>query len=137
MELVSKMAIASVELQKAVFAVLKAGTYSVHEVVPPSTKFPYIVIGEEVLTHSNTKTNKRTVHNITIHTWSKGSSSANSKVMNNFVVQTLLKDFAVNGFNLDMATLEMQTTLKEAGADGTVFHGVNQFEITLSENGGT
>lgn len=127
-----RLAIASVELQKAVYSTLKTGSYSVYEIVPPKTPMPYIEIGEEILTHSNTKTNTRTVHNITIHTWSKGNSSNNSKVMNDFVIKTLLNGFIVNGFSMDMITLEMLTTLKETNSDSTIFHGVLQFEITLS-----
>lgn len=127
------MAIASLELQKAVYSALSKGSYPVYEIAPPDTVFPYIVIGEETLTTSNTKTNKRTVHNITIHTWSKGSSSAVIKTMNDFVVQILLDGLLVNGFYVDIATLEMQTTLKELATDGTIFHGVNQFEIILTK----
>ncbi|MCD4839731.1 DUF3168 domain-containing protein [Neobacillus sedimentimangrovi] len=125
------MAIASLELQKTVFALLSEN-YPVYEVVPPNTPMPYITIGEEILTTSNTKTHMRTVHNITIHTWSKGKSSATSKIMNDYVVQTLLKGFLVNGFYLDKITLEMLTTFKEEATDGTIFHGVLQFEIILT-----
>lgn len=125
------MAIASVELQKAIYTALKSGSYSVYEVVPPNTTMPYIVIGEETLTHNNTKMEIRTVHNITIHTWSKGSSSNESKSMNDFVVKKLLAGFAVSGFYLDRITLEMMTTIKELDTD-TIFHGVIQFEITIT-----
>jgi hypothetical protein len=125
------MAIASVELQKAIYTALKSGSYSVYEVVPPNTTMPYIVIGEEILTHNNTKTEIRTVHNITIHTWSKGSSSAESKAMNDFVIKKLLAGFVVSGFYLDRISLEMMTTFKEINTD-TIFHGVNQFEITIT-----
>lgn len=126
------MAVASLELQKAVFTALSNGSYAVYEVIPPNTQMPYIQIGEETLTHNNTKTSKRTVHNITIHTWSKGSSSSKSKVLNDFVMQTLLDGFEVSGFYLDMITLEMLTTIKEQDTDTTIFHGVLQFEITLT-----
>jgi Protein of unknown function (DUF3168) len=129
---VIRLAIASIELQKAIYAALNKGEYPVFEVVPPNTKFPYIALGEEVVTDSDTKTNKRTVHNFTIHTWSKGSSSTESKVINDIVKQSLLDGISVNGFSMDLITLEMLTAMKEQGADGTVFHGVHQYEITLT-----
>jgi hypothetical protein len=125
------MAIASVELQKAIYTALKTGSYPVYEVVPPNTTMPYIVIGEEILTHNNTKTEIRTVHNITIHTWSKGSSSNESKSINDFVIKKLLAGFTVTGFYLDKISLEMMTTYKELDVD-TIFHGVIQFEITIT-----
>ena len=127
------MAVSSLELQKAVYSTLSSGTYAVYEIIPPNTEFPYIQIGEETLTTNNTKTSKGTIHNITIHTWSKGSSSANSKILNDYVAQTLLNGFTVNGFLLDNITLEMMQTLKETDTDATIFHGVLQFDIKLME----
>lgn len=129
------MAIASVELQKSVYTALSQGSYPVFEIVPPNTTMPYIVIGEEVLTYDNTKTSIRTVHNITIHTWHQGSSSATIKVMNDLVVQAILDGFAVSGFSMDRSTLEMQRTIKQSDVEDTMFHGVNQFEIILTQNG--
>lgn len=129
------MAIASVELQKTVFTALSSGSYKVHEIIPPNTPMPYLVIGEEILTYDNTKTSIRTVHNLTIHTWYQGSSSATSKVMNDFVVQTILGIQSVNGFYVDKSNLEMQRTIKDIDSEGTMFHGVNQFEIILTKIG--
>jgi hypothetical protein len=126
------MAISSIELQKSVFSALSKGSYTVYEIVPPNTDMPYITIGDEILTHSKTKTDVSNVHNITIHTWFKGNSSATSKVMNDFAISTVLDGFVVNGFDVDKATLEMLTTLKESATDGTIFHGVIQFEIILT-----
>lgn len=130
-----RLAIPSIELQKAVFTALSKSGHAVYETAPPNTVMPYITIGEEILTHSNTKTSIRTVHNITIHTWSKGSSSKESKELNEFVMQTILNGFVVSGFDVDMATLEMLTTVKEQATDGTIFHGVIQFEIILTVKG--
>lgn len=129
------VAVASLELQKAVYSTLSSGSYAVYEIIPPNTEFPYIQIGEETLTTSNTKTSKGTIHNITIHTWSKGSSSANSKVLNDYVAQTLLNGLTVSGFFVDKITLEMMQTLKESDTDSTIFHGVIQFDITLTYGG--
>lgn len=127
--------VASVELQKAVYSTLKTGSYPVYEIVPPNTDMPYITLGDENLTFSNTKTNKRTVHNITINTWSQGSSSNESKIMNDYVLQTLINGFTVNGYDMDMITLELLRTIKEQGTESLsqyIFHGVLQFEIILT-----
>ena len=128
------MKISSMELQKAVYKNLSEGEYDVYEVVPPDTAFPYITIGEETVTTANTKTSNRTVHLLTIHTWSKSAGSMQSKFMNAFVMKTLQnKELVLEGFLVDIVSLELLTTYKEQATDNTIFHGVLQFEITLTE----
>lgn len=127
------MMIPSVELQKAIFAKLSGSTFNIYEVKPLDASYPFITIGNEVMTDSLTKDSDRTSHNITIHTWSKAKSSLESKKMNHFTKTHVLDVTEVNGFYLDIAKLSMQTTLKEDMTDGTIFHTVLQFEITLTK----
>lgn len=126
------MAIPTIELQKAIFNRLNVNN-NVYEIKPTNQPFPYILIGEDITTDNLTKTNKRTKHNITIHTFTKSYDSTESKTLNNFVKESILDGLVVNGFSLDMSTLAMMMTLKEASTDGTIFHGVLQFEITLTQ----
>lgn len=125
--------IASVELQKALFQLLD-GAYPVYEVVPTKPIFPYITIKPNSKYNANTKTEVRTEHGIYIHTWSKGHSSLESKIMNDFVHSKLTKDFKVNGFHVDLVSLELEANQEEQGSDSTVFHGTQEFQITLSRN---
>ena len=126
------MANASIELQKSILNKLDEGVYKVVDIKPKVLPFPFIEIGEEIQRDSDDKTNFRTVHNVTIHTWSKGNSSIQSKEMNQFVKESILKLDTVNGFEIDIVTLEMMMTLKEQETDSTIFHGVIQIEITLT-----
>lgn len=125
------MANASIELQKSIYSKLNNGVYKVVEIKPKELIFPFIEIGEEIQRDSNTKSNLRTVHNVTIHTWSKGKDSIPSKEMNQFVKESILNLDTVNGFEVDIVTLETMMTLKEQETDSTIFHGVIQIEITL------
>lgn len=123
---------ASTKLQKAIYGVLSEH-YSVYEVTPLNAAFPYITIGEEAVTHNHTKTNKRSVHLITLHTWSKGQSSSQSKTMNDLVINKLLNELSINDYSLDEAALQLLTTLKEAATDATIFHGVIQIEFIITQ----
>jgi len=127
------MAIPTVELQKAIHNGLKTN-YNVFESKPVNQPFPYILIGEDVTTTNNkTKDYKRTKHNITVHTFSKGTTSLESKTMNHFVKEFIETGFEVVSFSLDLVSLEMMMTLKEEGTDGNVYHGILEFEINLTK----
>ena len=126
------MANASIELQKSILNKLDEGVYKVVDIKPKVLPFPFIEIGEEIHRNSTGNFVLRTVHNVTIHTWSKGNSSIQSKEMNQFVKESILKLDTVNGFEIDIVTLEMMMTLKEQETDSTIFHGVIQIEITLT-----
>lgn len=126
------MVIASIELQKALFSLLSTG-YSVYEVVPNNPVFPYITIKSNSKYDANTKTETRTEHMIYIHSWSKGNSSLESKQMNAFIHDKLTNDFNVNGFHVDLVSLELEANQEEQKSDTTVFHGTQQFQITLTK----
>lgn len=126
------MANATIELQNSIFNKLNNGVYKVVEIQPKSLSFPLIIIGEEIQRDSNDKSHYRTVHNVTIHTWTKGYDSIPSKEINQFVKESILNLDNVNGFEVDKTSLDMITTFKEQEADGTIFHGVIQIEITLT-----
>lgn len=135
------MAIRELELQKAVYTNLSTGAYTVLDSPPTEPVLPLITLGDNIVVDSDTKTSDRTVHLVTIHTWSKGNSKAEIYTMNDFV-KTAIKDstLSVTGFNVDNVTTELLTVMKDAdytGAvytdiDGVVLHGVLQFNVTLS-----
>jgi hypothetical protein len=131
------MAIPSLELQKAIYSTLSGSIYKVYEVTPlGSFTSPYISLGEETITTTDTKTDFRYISNYTIHTWSKGASSSPHKALNNFVIDRILRTpLNVNGFLVQFVSLEMLTTKKEIDEtqSQTIFHGILQFEITLQE----
>lgn len=127
------MTIASVELQKGLYAHLASGLYEVYESVPPDTEMPYITIGNIMKMNSHTKTNKRYTFSCTIHSWSRGSSSLEQKTIDEFIHEELMVDFTVTGYTVDFVELVMGENLKEVGSDSSVFHGVQEFLITLAE----
>lgn len=125
--------VASVELQKAIYSKLSTGDYPVYDALPLNTPMPYIVIGEEQLLMSDTKTENRTNHIVTIHTWSNKQSSMEIKTMNDYVVKSINDTLAVQGYEIDLVTLSFLQTLKQIEQDSYIYHGVIQITITLME----
>lgn len=126
--------IASIELQKSIVRQLSQSNYHVTEVKEVNPTFPFIEIGAEVLLDDNAiKTDTRTFHNVTIHTFSKSYDSSQSKTMNHYVKESMLS-LSVDSFNVDIAKLGMMTTQKETESDGTtIFHGVLTFDYELTQ----
>ena len=124
--------VASIELQKAVYSVLSQ-SHNVYEAVPSGASMPYIVIGEEVLTDGKTKTEGKTKHLLTLHTWSDSQSSGENKTLMDFVRKSIDYGLPVSGYVVDFVRLEMTQSFKEAVQDKYIFHGVVQIEITLME----
>lgn len=124
--------IPTIELQNAIYQKLTAH-YTTYDVRPSNATFPYILIGEDVTLDNLTKGEKRTSHNITIHTFSKSNKSLESKKMNHLVKESILSDLELNGFYVDLSKLSMMMTTKEEAQDGAIHHGIIQFEITIRE----
>lgn len=124
--------IAQIELQKAIYSTLSE-LYQVTEIKPTEPIFPFIEIGNIIERDISTKTNTRLAFNITIHTWSKGTDSTESKTLNEYVKKKMLQLSNVNGFYVDYVKLDTITNLTETETDGTIFHGVLFFNANLTE----
>lgn len=135
------MSIRTVELHKAVYTALNTGDYTVMDSPPDEPILPLITLGDVFVTEDDTKTSRRSTHLVTINTWSKGHSKLEVYQMNEFVEQAIrYGTLSVTGFNVDRVSTELIQILRDAdytGAvhtdiDGIVYHGVLQFNITLS-----
>jgi len=81
----------------------------------------------------DTKDKNRTVHNLTLHTFTKGSSSTSAKQVNHFVIDKILNELVVGFFDVHLVSLTMLVTQKEVETTEIYHHGILQFQITLSE----
>lgn len=125
--------IPSIELQKAIYSSLINDEWDVYEVVPENTSMPYIAIGNSTRVNNHTKTNKRYTFRLMIHSWSKGVSSAEVKIMDNFIHDTIMDRLELNEYKLDFIELTMAESLKESAVGETIFHGIQEFQITITE----
>lgn len=126
--------IPSIELSKAIYSTLTT-KYEVHETVTNDVPMPYITVGAEEIYDADLKLENVTRHIMTLNTWSKNTSSIESRTMNDFVVNSLKDNLDVNGFYVDSVNLIMNSLLKENEVSQTIYHGVIQVEIYLTEKG--
>lgn len=129
----SEKSVASVELQKGLYTSLSE-EYSVYEVVPKEDDFPFITFGDITRQENFTKTDKkRFTFTILIHGWSKGTSSLQSKTIEEYILNKV-ENIKINGFELEGTSLEMSTTVREKDADGsTIFQSIQEFNFIINQ----
>ena len=127
--------IPSVELQKAIYEILDEGIYQVYEVVPNVNRMPLITLGSLRKNEDFTKTNtNRFTFSITIHGWSIGKSSVESKMIEEFIYQSIT-ELEMDDYDVEFVRLAMNENLKEEETDDRViFHSIQEFEITIKKN---
>lgn len=127
--------IPSVELQKAIYESLDEGIYQVYEVVPNVDRMPLITLGSLRKSEDFTKTNtNRFTFSITIHGWSIGKSSIESKMIEEFIYQSIT-ELEMDDYDVEFVRLAMNENLKEEETDDRViFHSIQEFEITIKKN---
>lgn len=126
--------IPSVELQKAIYESLDEGIYQVYEVVPNVDRMPLITLGNLRKSEDFTKTNiNRFTFSITIHGWSIGKSSVESKMIEEFIYQSIT-ELEMDDYDVEFVRLAMNENLKEEETDDRViFHSIQEFEITIKK----
>ncbi|MCA1025785.1 DUF3168 domain-containing protein [Cytobacillus kochii] len=128
------MAIASIELQKAVFANLSRLSYPVYDALPKNQPMPYILIGEENLLRNDTKSSVMTEHVLTIHAFSKANGTKQVKEMTAYIINSLVDtDLIVSGFDTVVQKLQNVVNMKELDDLGVIQHAVIQIKYTLTE----
>lgn len=121
------------ELQKSLFVTLSQN-YKVYENKRLNNKMPFIEIGQIIEFDDSIKTHYRHQFNLTIHTFTTGTSSAESKQLNHYVKTKLLDLSNVTGFQIEYVKHLNATTLIEPSQDGkSIFHGILQFEISIAK----
>lgn len=120
-----------VQVQKALYGALSQA-YKVYELKKQNPTFPFIEIGQIIEFDDSIKTHNRHQFNVTIHTFSKGSSSLQSKELNNYVKVQLMDLSQVEGFQMEYVKLSNSTTILEPSQDGkSIFHGILRFDISI------
>lgn len=127
------MAIPSIELQKALYSTLSAGDCPVFELTPDNQPYPFITLRIQSMNEDMTKTDlNRFKFQVYIHSWSLSLGSLESKTIDSFIFNLVMGEWEINGFNLDRVSYEFGETLTETQQEGTIFQGIQNFEITIS-----
>jgi hypothetical protein len=122
-------------LQQAVFAALSAdaGVKSllgdparIFDHVPPSSDFPYLVLGEATTTPFDAKTEDGMEQTLTLHTWSRARGLRETKEIMAAAVKVLDgPSLALSGHTLILLRFEFAATFLDS--DGLTRHGVQRF----------
>ena len=116
-------------LAKGIYSVLTS--YPCYEIVPEGATLPYILLGEESITTSDTKTYNRTKHLITVHSYSEGTSSLAAKQHRPSVQSPIETELVVGAHRIDFLRMVLMDSKKEIETDYTIFHWIVEYEITL------
>ena len=96
------------------------------------SNFPYVTLGEDVLTFDDTDTINAMNASITVHVWSRHSGRKEVKEIQNEIYHYLHRaDLVAVGYNFVTITQESATTMLDA--DGLTRHGVQTFKILIEE----
>lgn len=129
----------STEIQKAVYTKLNADLSTpVYDYVPQdsdsgsSTPFPYVTIGEDVVTEFDTDTDSGGNVLITIHTWSRAKGRKECKDIQGAIYTSLHRQtLAISGYNfIDCFFVSEQSFFD---TDGYTRHGVSSYRILIDE----
>jgi hypothetical protein len=125
-----------VVVQQIIYDKLKSDLpYSVFDDVPQSddsSAFPYVTIGEDALTSSDTDTELMQRASITIHTWTRERGRRQCKLIQGEIYNSL------NRANLTAAgykfiTITGEDSISFYDPDGFTRHGVQTFNLLIEE----
>lgn len=119
-----------IELQKSLFTELSLGSYTVNDGWYKEANLPLINIGEIQVEDGQAKVNEDWLLLVTVHTWSKGTSSTQLKQMNQFV-RDAFENAGISDYRVS-AKLIRTVTMKEPQEDGSlIYHGVTQYRMRI------
>lgn len=106
----------------------------VYDDVPQDlSAFPYVTIGEDVLTFNDTDTDRSNNVSITVHTWSRERGRKETKQIQSQIYDSLhLANLVKAGYNFVVITEQSSTTFLDA--DGLTRHGVQTFKLIIEED---
>jgi hypothetical protein len=133
------MSAASWALQQAIYASLSAHLPLITEITgiydapPQDAVFPYITIGDDIVSDASAKAMIATDHRLVLHIWARGPGKAQVKQLLQRVQDALESQPPVpSGFMLGWLRFLQSTVLTDA--DGLTQHGVLEFRGRLCPN---
>jgi hypothetical protein len=114
------------------------GGSKIYDHVPYNTDAPYVVIGEDIVTESDTKTYNGWDFSITIHCWDFEAAGRKSvKTLMGHIYDALHRvesSITVSGFTLVYMHCDFQQTFQETAIEGSndhYYHGVQRFKALI------
>lgn len=126
-----------IAIQEAIYTALTAAlSVPVYDDVPQpddsgaSDDFPYVTIGEDVITYDDTDTEDIKQVSVTVHVWSRYSGRREVKQIQGQIYSALHRtDLSHPGYNF--ITLTEQSATSERDPDGLTRHGVQTYNLLI------
>ena len=121
-------------VQSNIFTALDAAlSIPVYDVAPQDSSFPYVTIGESLLSDNDTDTTINNLVSYTINVWSREYGFKETKTIQGEVKDALhLVTFSETGFSFtENYFLSSQSFTDQ---DGITRHGVQEFKLTIQED---
>lgn len=96
------------------------------------TAFPYVTIGEDVITDMSTDTELINLVSITIHTWSRYSGKSEVKRIQG-EIYSLLNRRRINNPDYKFININQVTSQSQLESDGETRHGIQTFNLIIEE----
>lgn len=125
------------EIYAALTNVVDGLTIPVYDSVPQVnsgsyTAFPYVTIGEDILTDMSTDTELINLVSITIHTWSRYSGRSEVKEIQG-QIYTLLNRRRIENASYKFVNINQVTSQSQLESDGETRHGIQTFNLIIEE----
>lgn len=116
-------------LQKGMYDKLTSLTYKVYDHRPENKAFPYIVIGEDSLASSHTKTKEHYTVISTVHVFSNKTGGIELKRIMDAIVNNVKRGMAITGWAITHNEVLLFDYFEDSLPD--VLHGVIQLELQI------
>lgn len=129
------MTAASLALQQAIYGALTssapliAATTGVFDAPKLDQPFPFVVIGEDIISDYSTKDLVASEHRLAIHIWSRSPGRAEAKQLSSLVQTALTSPLALTGFRLISLRFTLARMLVDP--DGLTHQAIVEYRARL------
>ena len=104
---------------------------AVYDHVPQSSTFPYVTIGEDVLTGWSGDDFVGAEGSVTVHTWSRHRGRVETKQIQGHLFDALSR-FELPIAGVTLVTLEFAGARSQVDTDGRTRHGITEFDVIFA-----
>jgi len=125
---------ASLSLQQAIFTALSTSTAlvnylggaKIYDDIPEQTPFPYVTLGQSLMTDWSTATDQGREHLFRLHVWSRDSGSSEIQLIAEEIINTL-HDASLSLTDNVLVNMRFSGTDVLRDADGKTHHSILRF----------
>ena len=104
----------------------------IYDAVPQSVTFPYVTLGEDVITDWSTSYEDGASISFTVHVWSRHRGREETKGIQGAIYNALNRA-DVSALNYDIIAIDFETSQSFLDADALTRHGVSTFRMLIDK----